>query len=138
MMSLIGAGVRERLISALSALCEMSTDFTDSSWTPNQQREQILDLLEECRFEMGNLVNPPTSEIGNDERLRNESIQVTVERLNRRLKDLRKQLQLVALEQVRMRQGRNEGRILGRIRHRIWGIWGGVSPGYALGMKHIF
>uniref|UniRef100_A0A915MJ76 Uncharacterized protein n=1 Tax=Meloidogyne javanica TaxID=6303 RepID=A0A915MJ76_MELJA len=56
MMSLIGAGVRERLISALSALCEMSTDFTDSSWTPNQQREQILDLLEECRFEMGNLI----------------------------------------------------------------------------------
>jgi hypothetical protein len=100
MMSLIGAGVRERLISALSALCEMSTDFTESSWTPNQQREQILDLLEECRFEMGNLVNPPTSEVGNDERLGNESIQVAVERLNRRLKDLRKQLQLVALEQV--------------------------------------
>ncbi|CAK5063580.1 unnamed protein product [Meloidogyne enterolobii] len=112
MMSLIGAGVRERLISALSALCEMSTDFTDSSWTPNQQREQILDLLEECRFEMGNLVNPPTSEIGNDERLRNESIQVTVERLNRRLKDLRKQLQLVALEQIASVFRQNEDQTL--------------------------
>ncbi|CAK5113131.1 unnamed protein product [Meloidogyne enterolobii] len=112
MMSLIGAGVRERLISALTALCEMSTDFTDSSWTPNQQREQILDLLEECRFEMGNLVNPPTSEIGNDERLRNESIQVTVERLNRRLKDLRKQLQLVALEQIASVFRQNEDQTL--------------------------
>lgn len=35
-----------------------------------------------------------------DERLRNESIEVSVERLNRRLKDLRKQLQIVAMEQV--------------------------------------
>lgn len=105
MMSLIGAGVRERLVSALGALCEMSADFTESAWTPLQQREQILDLLEECRFEMGNLVNPPPVNQqlgtgGNDERLRSESIDVTVERLNRRLKDLRKQFQVVALEQI--------------------------------------
>lgn len=59
MMPLIGSGVRERLVAALDALCEMSSDFTESAWTPLQQREQILDLLEECRFEMGNLVNPP-------------------------------------------------------------------------------
>ena len=112
MMSLIGAGVRERLVSALGALCEMSADFTESAWTPHQQREQILDLLEECRFEMGNLVNPPPGELGNDERLRSESIEVTVERLNRRLKDLRKQLQLVALEQVRLI-------VVGRVEHFV-------------------
>lgn len=35
-----------------------------------------------------------------DEPLRNESIEVSVERLGRRLKDLRKQLQIVAMEQV--------------------------------------
>lgn len=32
--------------------------------------------------------------------MRNEVIEVTVERLNRRLKDLQKQLQVVALDQV--------------------------------------
>lgn len=58
MMSLIGSGVKERLISALDALCEMTQDFTDSKFTPHHQREQILDFLEECRFEMSNLVNP--------------------------------------------------------------------------------
>lgn len=109
MMSQIGAGVRDRLVSALGALCEMSADFTESPFTPHQQREQILDLLEECRFEMGNLVNPQqqTNDLvagelapNADERLKRETIEVTVERLNRRLKDLRKQLQVVALEQV--------------------------------------
>lgn len=35
-----------------------------------------------------------------DEPLRNENIEVTVERHIRRLKDLRKQLQIVAMEQV--------------------------------------
>lgn len=58
MMSLIGSGVQERLISALDALCEMTQDFTDSAFTPHHQREQILDFLEECRFEMSNLVHP--------------------------------------------------------------------------------
>ncbi|KAL3119968.1 hypothetical protein niasHT_007096 [Heterodera trifolii] len=102
MMPLIGSGVRERLISALNALCEMSADFTESVWTPVQQREQILDLLEECRFEMGNLVNPPQNNVagGDEQRLQNGSNEITVERLNRRLKDLRKQLQVVALEQI--------------------------------------
>uniref|UniRef100_A0A914HFZ8 Alpha-catulin n=1 Tax=Globodera rostochiensis TaxID=31243 RepID=A0A914HFZ8_GLORO len=104
MMPLIGSGVRERLVSALNALCEMSADFTESAWTPIQQREQILDLLEECRFEMGNLVNPPPQNNiipgGDESRLQNGNNEITVERLNRRLKDLRKQLQVVGLEQI--------------------------------------
>lgn len=58
MMSLIGSGVQERLVSTLDSLCEMTQDFTDSAYTPHHQREQILDFLEECRFEMSNLVNP--------------------------------------------------------------------------------
>lgn len=54
----IGAGVRERLISGLDSLCEMTQDFTDSAYTPHHHREQILDFLEECRFEMANLITP--------------------------------------------------------------------------------
>lgn len=92
----IGAGVRERLISGLDSLCEMTQDFTDSAYTPHHQREQILDFLEECRFEMANLITPEDRDDG----LRIDSIEVTVDRLSRRLKDLRKQLQLVAMDQV--------------------------------------
>ncbi|VDK43732.1 unnamed protein product [Anisakis simplex] len=69
----VGTGVRERLISALDSLCEMTQDFTDSAYTPHHHREQILDFLEECRFEMTNLIQP---------------------------EDLRKQLQVVAMEQM--------------------------------------
>ncbi|VDM79322.1 unnamed protein product, partial [Strongylus vulgaris] len=97
MTSRVGAGVRERLIGALDALCEMTQDFTDSAYTPHHHREQILDFLEECRFEMTNLIQP---EDDSTEQLRSDSIEVTVERLNRRLKDLGKQLQIVAMEQV--------------------------------------
>lgn len=52
----VGAGVRERLITALDTLCEMTQDFTDSAYTPHHHREQVLDFLEECRFEMTNLI----------------------------------------------------------------------------------
>lgn len=58
MTSMVGAGIRERLVSSLDSLCELTQDFTDSSSTPAHQREQILDSLEECRFEMTNLVHP--------------------------------------------------------------------------------
>ncbi len=54
----VGGGVRERLTSALEAVCEMTQDFTDSAYTPHHHREQILDFLEESRFEMGNVLRP--------------------------------------------------------------------------------
>uniref|UniRef100_A0A914BVJ3 Alpha-catenin n=1 Tax=Acrobeloides nanus TaxID=290746 RepID=A0A914BVJ3_9BILA len=97
MTSVIGPDVRDRLVSALDSLCEMTQDFTDSAFTPHHQREQILDFLEECRFEMSNLIQP---EQDFTEQIRNDSLEVTVERLNRRLKDLRKQLQVVAMDQI--------------------------------------
>uniref|UniRef100_A0A0K0FXY0 Alpha-catulin (inferred by orthology to a human protein) n=1 Tax=Strongyloides venezuelensis TaxID=75913 RepID=A0A0K0FXY0_STRVS len=92
------AGIRERLIGALDQLCEMTQDFTDSPITPHHQREQILDYLEECRFEMSNLMAP--APIEDKDGLCNDNTEVSVERLNRRLGDLKKQLQAVALEQV--------------------------------------
>ncbi|TKR96652.1 hypothetical protein L596_010643 [Steinernema carpocapsae] len=97
MTSTVGSVVRERLVSALDSLCEMTQDFTDSAYTPHHHREQILDFLEECRFEMSNLIQPEQDQC---ESLRSEGVEVTVERLNRRLKDLRKQLQIVAMDQI--------------------------------------
>ncbi|CEF68630.1 Alpha-catulin [Strongyloides ratti] len=91
-------GIRERLIGALDQLCEMTQDFTDSPITPHHQREQILDYLEECRFEMSNLIVPASMD--DKDGLCNDNVEVSVERLNRRLGDLKKQLQAVALEQV--------------------------------------
>uniref|UniRef100_A0AC35TK90 Alpha-catulin n=1 Tax=Rhabditophanes sp. KR3021 TaxID=114890 RepID=A0AC35TK90_9BILA len=86
-------GIRDRLISALDQLCEMTQDFTG---------EQILDFLEECRFEMSNLISPATNQL--DEKVEqlsgvntSENVEVSVERLHRRLLDLKKQLQTVAL-----------------------------------------
>lgn len=58
MTSNVGTGVRERLVGALDAVCEMTQDFTDSAYTPHHHREQILDFLEEARFEMSNLLRP--------------------------------------------------------------------------------
>ncbi|EJD75283.1 CBR-CTN-1 protein [Loa loa] len=104
----IGTGTRERLISALDSLCEMTQDFTDSAYTPHHHREQILDFLEECRFELTNLIQPDVA----DEPLRNESIEVSVERLTRRLKDLKKQLQIVAMEQVSEVLRTNEDQVI--------------------------
>uniref|UniRef100_A0A915PY69 Alpha-catenin n=1 Tax=Setaria digitata TaxID=48799 RepID=A0A915PY69_9BILA len=104
----VGTGTRERLISALDSLCEMTQDFTDSAYTPHHHREQILDFLEECRFEMTNLIQPDVA----DEPLRNENIEVTVERLTRRLKDLRKQLQIVAMEQISEVLRANEDQVI--------------------------
>ncbi|VDM59343.1 unnamed protein product [Angiostrongylus costaricensis] len=105
----VGVGVRERLIGALDALCEMTQDFTDSAYTPHHHREQILDFLEECRFEMTNLILP---EEDSSDHLRSDSIDVTVERLNRRLKDLGKQLQIVAMDHVSETLRANEDQVL--------------------------
>lgn len=100
MTSAIGPSTRERLIAALGSLCEMTQDFTESSFTLHHHREQILDFLEECRFEMSNLITPDQNGSLEDEQLQQDSLEVTVERLNRRLRDLQKQLQLVAMDQV--------------------------------------
>jgi hypothetical protein len=54
-------GVRERLITTLDSLCQMTNDFTESSFTPHHQREQILDFLEECRFELNSLLTAEVS-----------------------------------------------------------------------------
>ncbi|EGT51040.1 hypothetical protein CAEBREN_31180 [Caenorhabditis brenneri] len=103
----VGAGVRERIVSALDALCQLTQDFTDSAYTPHHQREQILDFLEECRFEMTNLIQPDENE-----QLAASGLEVTVERLNRRLKDLSKQLQIVAMEQISEVLRANEDQVL--------------------------
>ncbi|MFH4975816.1 hypothetical protein AB6A40_002525 [Gnathostoma spinigerum] len=92
----VGVGVRERLISSLDSLCEVTQDFTDSAYTPHHHREQILDFLEDCRFEMTNLIQSEDQ----GQSLRMENIETIIERLNRRLRDLRKQLQMVAMEQI--------------------------------------
>lgn len=107
----VAVGVRERLSQAINAVGDMTQDFTDSAYTPHHHREQILDFLEECRFEVSNLMRPEL--VRSDlysretlylqqqaESLRNEGIEVTVQRLNRRLKDLRKQLQIVAMDLI--------------------------------------
>ena len=103
----VGAGVRERIVSALYSLCQLTQDFTDSAYTPHHQREQILDFLEECRFEMTNLIQPDENE-----QLAASGLEVTVERLNRRLKDLSKQLQIVAMEQISEVLRANEDQVL--------------------------
>jgi hypothetical protein len=54
----IDMGVRDRLQQAMDSVGEMTQDFTDSAYTPHHHREQILDFLEECRFEVGNLMRP--------------------------------------------------------------------------------
>ena len=54
----VAAGVRERLAQAMAAVADMTQDFTDSAYTPHHHREQILDFLEECRFEVSNLMRP--------------------------------------------------------------------------------
>ncbi|KAI6221308.1 hypothetical protein M3Y99_01559500 [Aphelenchoides fujianensis] len=100
MTSNVGGGVRERLIAALDSLCGMTQDFTESAYTLDHQKEQILDFLEECRFEMSNLVQQPTGNGAMNEQIRTEGIEVGVERLTRRLKDLQKQLQQVAMDQI--------------------------------------
>ena len=46
------------VLQALNSVCEMTQDFTDSAYTPHHHREQIIDFLEECRFEVGNLMRP--------------------------------------------------------------------------------
>lgn len=60
-MTLSVGNIRERLITALDSLCQMTNDFTENPSTPQMQREQILDFLEECRFELGNLVQAEVS-----------------------------------------------------------------------------
>lgn len=61
-MTLSVGNIRERMITALDSLCQMTNDFTENAFTPHHHREQILDFLEECRFELGNLVH---AEVGN-------------------------------------------------------------------------
>jgi hypothetical protein len=98
MTSNVGSGVRERLIGALESLTEMTHDFTESHYTQHHQREQILDFLEECRFELNNLLHP--EDASSNEQFRADNMEVSVERLTRRLKDLQKQLQVVAMDQI--------------------------------------
>ncbi|CAB3410886.1 unnamed protein product [Caenorhabditis bovis] len=107
MTARVGAGVRERIVAALDALCQLTQDFTDSAYTPHHQREQVLDFLEECRFEMTNLIQPDENE-----QLAASGLEVTVERLNRRLKDLSKQLQIIAMEQISEVLRANEDQVL--------------------------
>lgn len=56
MTSVVGPGVRERLMAGLNCVCEMTQDFTDSAYTPHHHREQILDFVEEAKLELANLI----------------------------------------------------------------------------------
>lgn len=53
--ALIGSGVQERLFASLQSLRDMVNDFTDFPFTEQNQREQILEYLNECSYEMNNL-----------------------------------------------------------------------------------
>uniref|UniRef100_A0A915I097 Alpha-catulin n=1 Tax=Romanomermis culicivorax TaxID=13658 RepID=A0A915I097_ROMCU len=94
----VGVGIRERLIAGLDSVSEMTQDFTDSAYTSHNHRAQLIDYLEDSRYEMGNLLKP--EEIENNDKLGTENVESTVQRLCAILKDIRKQLQVVAMEQV--------------------------------------
>ncbi|CDW58164.1 BK channel interacting protein 2 [Trichuris trichiura] len=94
----VGLGVQERIFGALNALCEMTQDFTDSAYTHHHHREQILDFLSETRNLLSNLLQPELADGGGP--LKMEDIDTAVSRVSKICKDLRKQLQLVGLDQA--------------------------------------
>lgn len=95
----VGIGVRDRLIAGVEAVAEMTQDFTDSAYTSHHHREQLIDFIDEARYEVNQLLKPDIEE---SDRFRNtESNEAnSVRKLSRILNDLRKQLQLTAMDQV--------------------------------------
>ncbi|KRX20631.1 Alpha-catulin [Trichinella nelsoni] len=93
----VGLGVQERIFGALNALCEMTQDFTDSAYTHHHHREQIIDFLGEIRTQLSNILQP---EMGENGPIRPDDVDSSVVRISKVCKDLRKQLQLVALDQA--------------------------------------
>ncbi|KRX85382.1 Alpha-catulin [Trichinella zimbabwensis] len=93
----VGLGVQERIFGALNALCEMTQDFTDSAYTHHHHREQIIDFLGEIRTQLSNILQP---EMGENGPIRPDDVDSLVVRISKVCKDLRKQLQLVALDQA--------------------------------------
>ncbi|KAL1230088.1 Alpha-catulin [Trichinella pseudospiralis] len=93
----VGLGVQERIFGALNALCEMTQDFTDSAYTHHHHREQIIDFLGEIRTQLSNILQP---EMGENGPIRPDDVDSLVVRISKVCNDLRKQLQLVALDQA--------------------------------------
>lgn len=86
----------------MESVCDMTQDFTDSAFTAHHHREQIIDLVEECRFQLADLlkaagVGPQDQFAGGD------TVDSIGQRIAKTVNDLRKQLQLVAMDQVGLR-----------------------------------
>ncbi|VDP01351.1 unnamed protein product [Soboliphyme baturini] len=92
----IGVGIKERLCSSVDAVSEMIQDFTDSAYTSHHHREQIIDFIGEIRSSLTSMLRLDAE----SDKLHAEDIDVSVHKLSKVIKDLQKQLQLVALDQT--------------------------------------
>ena len=60
-ITLIEPSTQDKLNSALELIVETSQDFTDSAYTSHENRERILDLCDQLRAQLVNLINVGTS-----------------------------------------------------------------------------
>ncbi|XP_011496940.1 PREDICTED: alpha-catulin [Ceratosolen solmsi marchali] len=101
-MTLLSAGCRETLTSALDVVVERTQDFTDSAYTSHEHRENILLLCDRAKLELntllrvGNSMNFDTNNSGSP----NAELDQTILGVLRATRDLRQQLCQTTLEQA--------------------------------------
>lgn len=61
---MVGPSTQEKLNSALDLIIESSQDFTDSAYTSHENRERILDLCDQLRIQLSNLIKIGASLVG--------------------------------------------------------------------------
>lgn len=60
-ITLVELSTQDKLNSALELIVETSQDFTDSAYTSHENRERILDLCDQLRAQLVNLINVGTN-----------------------------------------------------------------------------
>ncbi|XP_064598146.1 alpha-catulin-like isoform X2 [Liolophura sinensis] len=99
-VTLVGPSHQEKLTSALDSMIETSQDFTDSAYTSHDNREKIIQICEDVRVELQNLIAIGTSLNQREDFATSQELETSILKTGELTKALQKQLQDTAMDQA--------------------------------------
>lgn len=99
-ITLVELSTQDKLNSALELIVETSQDFTDSAYTSHENRERILDLCDQLRAQLVNLINVGTNLDQKENLSSNQELETAIIKTIEASKNLHKQLQDTTMDQA--------------------------------------
>ncbi|XP_052829405.1 alpha-catulin isoform X1 [Octopus bimaculoides] len=99
-ITMVGPSTQEKLNSALDLIIESSQDFTDSAYTSHENRERILDLCDQLRIQLNNLIKIGASLDQKENASSSQELETAILKTIEASKVLHKQLQDTTMDQA--------------------------------------